>query len=203
MSILRDFAEGFLAMTVVIWILNIMTVVAFGHIWMGLSYFVILLIPMSMILYDHLRRRKSDVDGLRRMLLSLYGICLACWVFDIVTTHYAINIVSRAEELNPLGFPLGIFGALIFYGPASVFIYVLLFKSRHRLSLLAAFLLIVLSLYMSFMNLGAGLENLGFSSNYLPVLLEMIFALGAVLMKSAIGFLMQKRSTHSSQAVQI
>ena len=203
MSILSDFAEGFLAMTVVIWILNIITVVVLGHIWMGISYFFVLLIPVSIILCTHLKRRKNNIDGLRRTLLSLYGVSLACWVFDIVTTHYAINIISRAEELNPLGFPFGVFGALIFYGPASVFIYVLLFQLRHKLSLLAAFLLTFLSLYMGFMNLGAGLENLGFSSNYFPVLLEMTFALLAVLTKSVLAFQMQKRSAHSSQAIQL
>jgi hypothetical protein len=203
MALLSNFAEGFLAMTVVIWILNIITVVAFGHIWMGLSYFFILLIPVFIILYAHLKRRRNNIDGLRRILLSLYGVCLACWVFDIVTTHYAINIISRAEELNPLGFPFGVFGALIFYGPASVFIYMLLFQLRHRLSLLATFLLTFLSLYMGFMNLGAGLENLGFSSNYFPVLLEMIFALLAVVMRSVLDFQMRKRSAHFSQAIRL
>jgi hypothetical protein len=195
MALLSDFAEGFLAMTTVIWILNIMTVVPFGHIWMGLSYFFVLLIPVSVLLYTHLKRKKNDVDSLRRLLLSLYGVCLACWVFDIVTTYYAINVKGGTEELNPLGFPFGVFGALVFYVPTSVFIYVLLFQLRHRLSLLVAFLLTFLSLYMGFMNLGAGLENLGFSSNYFPVLLEMTFALLAVLTRSLLAFQIRKRST--------
>lgn len=202
-ALLSDFAEGFLAMTVVIWILNIITVVPFGHMWMGLSYFFVLLIPVSMILYAHLKRRNSDIDGLRRILLSLFGVCIACWVFDVVTTHYVVNIIGRAEELNPLGFPFGVFGALIFYGPASVFIYVLLFKLKHRLSLLTAFLLAFLSLYMGFMNLRAGLENLGFLSDHIPVLLEMISALLAVVMKSVLGFRIRKGSTHFSQAIRL
>ena len=201
MALLSDFTEGFLVMTAVIWILNIMTVVPFGHIWMGLSYFFVLLIPVSVILYTHLKRKKNDIDGLRRLLLSLYGVCLACWVFDIVTTYYALNIIGGAKELNPLGFPFGVFGALIFYVPASVFIYVLLFQLRHRLSLLAAFLLTFLSLYMGFMNPGAGLENLGFSSNYFPLLLEMAFALLIILTKSAFTFQIRKRSTRSSRVV--
>lgn len=201
MTLPNDFAEGFLAMTVVIWTLNIMTVVAFGHVWMGLSYFFVLLIPISMILYTYLKHRKSDIDWIRRILLSLFGVCLACWVFDIVTTSYDLNIIGGVEELNPLGFPFGIFGALIFYLPASVFIYVLLFQLRHRLSLLAATLLTVLSLYMGFKNLGAGLENLGFSSNYSSVLLEMTFALLAVLTKSVLAFQRRKRSHCSSTFV--
>lgn len=144
--------------------------------------------------------RKNGIDGLRRLLISLCGLCFACWVFDVVTTHYALNVIGGFEESNPLGFPFGVFGALIFYVPASVFIYVLLFQLRHRLSLSVAFLLTFIALYMGFMNLGAGLQSLGFSSDPFPVLLEMTFALLAVLTRSGLAFQTRKRSTLSSKA---
>jgi hypothetical protein len=198
---LSYFAEGFLAMTFVIWIINIMTVVRFGHIWMGLLYFFVLLTPICMIIYTHLKGRKNNIDWLRRILLSLFGLCLACWVFDVATTYYVLYVIGGVEELNPLGFPLGVFGALAFYVPASVFIYLLLFQLRHRLSLLAAFSLTFLSLCMGFMNLGAGLENIGFSSDYFSVSLEMTFALLAVLMRPLLALQIWKGSTDSSKVI--
>jgi hypothetical protein len=63
MSLLSDFAEGFLAMTVVIWALNILTVVAYGHIWMGFSYFFVLLIPVAVILCAHGKAERTASMG--------------------------------------------------------------------------------------------------------------------------------------------
>ena len=62
-------------------------------------------------------------------------------------------------ELNPLGWPLGILGALAYYGPTLVFSYFLLFKIRENFSVYAAVPLTLLTLAMGTMNLLAGAQN--------------------------------------------
>jgi hypothetical protein len=80
-------------------------------------------------------------------------------MFDLVTTFYAINVTGLAVELNPLGWPLGILGALAYYAPTLVFSYVLLFKIKEKISLYAAIPLTLVTLGMSTMNLMAGAQN--------------------------------------------
>jgi hypothetical protein len=80
-------------------------------------------------------------------------------MFDIATTFYAINVTGLAIELNPLGWPWGILGALAFFGPSVVFSYFLLFRLREKVSLYAAFPLTLITLGMGMMNLVAGAQN--------------------------------------------
>jgi hypothetical protein len=96
---------------------------------------------------------------MRNLLFALQGAALAFWGFDLITTFYAINITGLAVELNPLGWPLGILGALAFYGPSLLFSYVLLFKLRDNIALYAAIPLTMLTMSMSVMNLFAGAQN--------------------------------------------
>jgi len=179
MSFLNDFAEGFLALTVVVGILNThLTLVVLTHMWLGLLFLMALLIPISIILYTHLSHQKNGVDKLRRMVVSLNGVALACWVFDVASTCYAIDILGGlggAVEQNPLGWPFGALGPLIFYVPVFVFTYLLLFRIKQKVSLFAAILLTLLVVFMGSMNLFAGLRNFGCSSFYLAVLLQIVF----------------------------
>lgn len=195
MSSLSDFAEGFLAMTVVIWILNILSVVGYhSYAWIGWVYVLVIAIPIPLIAYAHLQG-KSDVNRFRRILISMSGVPIACWVFDVSITCYVIDVRGWAVEVNPLGWPLGILGALLFYIPELAFMYLLLFKIKQKVSNFAAIFLTFLALFMGFMNLTAGLQNFGVSSAYLPVLLEMTFALIIILTKSKLTSLMKKRFT--------
>lgn len=92
-------------------------------------------------------------------LLYAYAVPFFCWAFDVFTTYHAI--ASRiAVENNPLGWPLGIVGALLFYVPALVFCYLLLFRFRGGLAGFSAVLITALALFLGVMNLGAGLHNL-------------------------------------------
>jgi len=83
-----------------------------------------------------------------------------CWVFDVITTYNAVVVLRAAVEMNPLGWPLGVVGALLFYVPALVFTYLLLFRVGNRLASWVAVLITVLALFFGVMNLGAGLHNL-------------------------------------------
>jgi len=105
-------------------------------------------------------------EKLGRILLCLYVVPFVFWAFDISTTFYAINVLEVAGEENPLGWPFGVLGALIFYVPALAFTYLLLFKVKDRYSPLAAILITALALFSGIMNLYAGLHNLGIISNF-------------------------------------
>ena len=91
---------------------------------------------------------------------------LCFWAFDVLTTLYAIDYLGVAEEMNPLGWPLGAWGALMFYIPAILFTYLLLFKIQNRYSNWIAALITVISLGLGVMNLLAGLHNIGVVSLY-------------------------------------
>jgi hypothetical protein len=130
---------------------------------------------MSLIASKCLRCRKnateklSDTEKLGRILLCFYVVPFVFWAFDISTTFYAINVLGVAGEENPLGWPLGVLGALIFYVPAVAFTYLLLFKVKDRYSPLAATLITALALFSGIMNLCAGLHNLNIISIRLMV----------------------------------
>jgi hypothetical protein len=163
MGSLKSLAQGFLVATGLIWVFNIAAIVLGGDAWLGLMYMLILLIPTSSIIILKLRNiNQTSQDGSekwRNLLFSFQGVALGFWMFDIITTFYAINVTRLAIELNPLGWPWGIFGAFAFYVPALVFSYVLLFKMKEKISLYAALLLTLLTLGMGFMNLVAGAQN--------------------------------------------
>ena len=95
----------------------------------------------------------------RNMLFSFQGVALAFWTFDLTTTFYAINVSGLAVELNPLGWPLGILGALSYYGPTIIGSYILLFRIKDRIAFYAAVPLTAVTLGMSAQNLMAGNQN--------------------------------------------
>ncbi len=164
MESLKGLAEGFLVATGLIGIFNVASLIHGGDAWLGITYLLILLMPASTLTYLKLRKTspKAALGGWarwRNLLFSLQGVALAFWVFDIATTFYAINVTGLAVELNPLGWPLGILGALAFYGPTLVFSYVLLFRMKESVSFYAAIPLTLVTLGMGAMNLVAGAEN--------------------------------------------
>ncbi len=163
MGSLKSLAQGFLVATGLIWIFNIAALILRGDAWLGLMYLLILLIPASSITILKLKNTKhtspDDSHKWRNLLFSFQGVALAFWMFDIITTFYAINVTSLAIELNPLGWPWGILGAFAFYGPTLVFSYVLLFKMKAKVSLCVALPLTLITLGMGTMNLVAGAQN--------------------------------------------
>ena len=177
MGSLADFANGFLMMIVIIWVFNTITFFALAWTWAGMFFLLILLIPMSIIVYEFLkfrgRKQKTDrVSILKQILIALYGACFASWIFDVGSTYYAIDILGAAKEQNPLGWPLGSLGALVFYIPALTFTYFLLVKVKHKYALLVSIILTSLTSYLGIMNLLAGISNFGFFVSSVPPYLE-------------------------------
>ena len=163
MGSLKSLAQGFLVATGLIWIFNVAALIYGGDTWLGLMYLLILLTPASGILILKLKNTNhappDDSHKWRNMLFSFQGVALGFWMFDIITTFYAINVTRSAIELNPLGWPWGILGAFAFYGPTLVFSYILLFKMKEKVSLYAALPLTLITLAMGVMNLVAGAQN--------------------------------------------
>jgi hypothetical protein len=164
MGSLKSLAQGFLVATGLIWIFNIAVLIKGGDAWLGLMYLLILLIPASSITYLKLKNTNPKIvpetsEKWRNLLFSFQGVALAFWIFDIVTTFYAINVTGLAIELNPLGWPVGILGAFAFYGPTLICSYVLLFKIKESISFFSAIPLTLVTLGMGTMNLVAGAQN--------------------------------------------
>ena len=163
MGSLKSLAQGFLVATGLIWIFNVASLIRDGDAWLGLMYLLILLIPASSIIMLKLKNTnhapRDNSRKWRNLLFSFQGVALGFWTFDIITTIYAINVTGLAIELNPLGWPWGILGALAFYGPTLVFSYVLLFRLKDKISFYAALPLTLLTLGMGVMNLVAGAQN--------------------------------------------
>ena len=165
---LKSIAKGFFAMTAATSIFSITALVRSGDAWLGLLYFLILIIPLSAAVYFWRGRRnrvsiRADSYGeWSHILFALLGVALACWAYDLATTFYAIDVARVAFEVNPLGWPLGALGALAYYGPTVTLTYVLLFRIRQKMSLYAAVPMTIVALCMGAMNLNAGVNNFGF-----------------------------------------
>ena len=163
MRSLESLASGFLVAAGLVCFFSIMALVRGGDAWLGLTYLLILLIPATSITILKLKNNNPVLlEGAakwRNLLFAFQGVALGFWMFDILTTFYAINVAGLAVELNPLGWPLGILGAFAFYGPTLLFSYVLLFRIKESFSLYAAVLLTLITLGMGTMNLVAGAQN--------------------------------------------
>jgi hypothetical protein len=189
-------------MAAIIIIYCIVSLVRVGESWLGLLYLLILVLPFSYfgLLWRKQKRTSSEksasIEKWKKLLFALQGTALACWAFDISTTFYAINVTRLAAEVNPLGWPFGIVGALVFYAPTLVFSYFLISKSRDKLSLYVGSAISFLVVYMGFMNLGAGAQNLVFFLNTVslperlrfPLLALMVFTDGAFLASQLMHF---------------
>jgi hypothetical protein len=161
---LKSIAQGYLAATALIMSLNIASLMKSGDTWLALLYLLISLIPAGSLIYLKFANKNSTAHPLpdekwRNLLFSFQGVALAFWTFDLTTTFYAINVTGLAVELNPLGWPLGILGALAYYGPTIIGSYMLLFKIKDRIAFYAAIPLTLVTLGMSAQNLMAGNQN--------------------------------------------
>lgn len=165
-------------MSVAILTIAIAALLTLGHAWTATVLFLTLPIPVSVLVYDYLRRRRSSSERFlgahrfRQIAVALCGVSFACWLFDVATTYYAIDVLGVAGELNPLGWPSGALGALLFYVPAFGFVYWLLCRVQRGYSLVAASLVAALTVFIGSMNLYAGFHNfsLGLTfSESLPV----------------------------------
>jgi hypothetical protein len=176
MNSLVSIAKGFFAMAATIALFSIAALIRSGDAWLGMLYFLILLIPLSAVVYLwHANRTLTSSVGfyekLSHLLFALLGVALACWAYDLATTFYAIDVARVAFEVNPLGWPLGAVGALVYYVPTVILTYVLLFKLKQKISVYAAIPITLVALLMGSMNLQAGIGNFQFfiMTAWLPV----------------------------------
>jgi hypothetical protein len=158
---LKSLAQGFLVATGLIWMCNAFALLLGGDGWLGLMYILIMIIPISSLIILKLNRNSPEnkSNRWRNLLFSFQGVALGFWLFDVLTTYYAINVVRNSIELNPLGWPWGILGAAAFYLPMLLFSYVLLFRLKEKISFYAAVPLTMLTVGMGLMNLVAGSQN--------------------------------------------
>ncbi len=163
MGALKSLGQGFLVATAIIWTCNIAELTRTGNGALGLLYLLIMLIPITSLLYLRSKQPKNTTvepsRKWRELIFSFQGVALACWTFDLLTTYYAIDVTRLAVEINPLGWPMGILGAFAYYGPTLVLSYFLLFKVKEGISLYAAVPMTMVMLAMGSMNLIAGAEN--------------------------------------------
>lgn len=184
---LNGFIQGFSVMLVAIWIYNIIALVLAGDALTAALFFLILLMPISIIIYTFSKRQENSseeatvYEKLKTFLIPLHGAAFACWSFDISTTFYAIDVVRKATELNPLGWPLGAVGALIFYIPAIIFTYTLLFRIKQKESLIVAAVITVLAACLGLMNFNAGAQNFRFFLNSVSFTMEGYYFLFSVV----------------------
>jgi hypothetical protein len=139
-----------------------------GDAWLGALYLLILLMPLSSAAYFWRKQKLNQTPKSHStlkyggVLFALQGAALACWAYDLATTCYAVDVARIAYELNPLGWPLGALGALVYYAPAVAFTYLLLFRFKDKTSYYAAVPMAAISLCMGAMNLYAGIGNFHF-----------------------------------------
>ena len=155
---------------------------------------LVLVIPVSIIGYKIVKwkteaEKTNGFDMLRQILISVYGVSFAAWTFDVGTTYYVLDVLGAATEQNPLGWPLGALGALIFYIPAIVFTYLLLFKIRKRYALWVAVLITGITLYLGLLNFIAGSQNFGFIDHIVPSVSEIYNYLFITILLGDIIFL--------------
>lgn len=181
-TVLINLLRGFFVMTALIAVYCIFSLVKVGESWLGLLYFLILLLPLSHFVSVCLKERGTENNDGRserwgKRLFIMQGTALACWAFDIFTTFYAINVTHLASEINPLGWPLGIVGALIFYGPTLLFSHILISRINGGLSFFVVTAISSLMFCMGLLNLMAGVQNLVFFLNTvnLPIALRYPF----------------------------
>ena len=128
---------------------------------LSLSLAIPLLIRGVKFLKKILRIKQAQnlVFVAKKFIMSVQGVALACWVFDIVTTFFSVNARGNVE-INPLGWPFGIIGAAVYYIPAIIGVNYLLFKSNSKgLSFFVALIITAVTLFMASNNFNAGFLN--------------------------------------------
>lgn len=171
MRAVASMIKGLTVTASLIMIYTAIRLMSVGDKWLGFSYLLIGFLTFSSLAILHLKTKRfagdysSKSEKWRHTLYFLQGAVLACWIFDIATTFYAINITRLAKEINPLGWPLGILGALAFYGPVLILTGFLM-RSRETFALYGATACTILAFFMGTMNFNAGAQNLVFFLNF-------------------------------------
>jgi hypothetical protein len=162
----KPLLQGFLLTATAISIFLTLTFLpSFTTVWLGLPVVCMLAAPFTincMLLLNKASQKRSDkevVKQVKAVLMGLQGFALACWFLDVLTTVFVLDVRSIGIEINPLGWPFGIIGAAVYYIPALIGGYFLLYKIKTKGSFYGAAGLTVLTLYMASNNLFAGINN--------------------------------------------
>ncbi len=91
--------------------------------------------------------------------MGIQGFGFACWFLDVITTFTVIDVRGIGTELNSLGWPYGIMGALLFYIPTTIGVYYLSHKIKSKGAFYGAVFLTAVTLFMASQNFVAGLIN--------------------------------------------
>jgi hypothetical protein len=171
-------------------------------VWVALTCFLFLSLPLlirAILFLKSLggKNQTKTIDKVKNFIWAFQGVALACWSFDVGTTFFSVNVRGDVE-LNPLGWPLGIIGAAAYYIPAVIGVYFLLYKTKSKSSFYAAVVLTVLTLFMGYMNLNAGMTNFAHlrlfnSLEPHPELIDAWLATGSILSALNIVDIMKTR----------
>jgi hypothetical protein len=164
---LKSLTKGFFAATTTIAFLSIIELARNGNPTIALVLLLTLIIPLTYGIYLWHRKKgiseNTDVTKkLGNILFALQGAAIACWIFDLATTFYAIDLAKIAYEINPLGWPFGALGALTYYGPTITLSYILIYRFKQKISIYVAIPITFVAFCMGAMNLRAGINNFGF-----------------------------------------
>jgi hypothetical protein len=167
MSSVRTVWRGFVASSSLLClIITLLWLPHYMGLWASLACFTILAVPFilnSLKTLNHsTQNNHSPQDTVRTVkasLMALQGLGFACWLFDVISTIFIINIQQVAIELNLLGWPLSALGALIFYVPMVLVTYILLYRAKTKLSFYVAVMISVLVLFVGALNINASLYN--------------------------------------------
>jgi len=167
MQSLKSIGTGFFATTTAIGFLSIIKLARSGNPIIASILLLTLIIPLTSGCYLWHRKKgfPENIDAISKwgnFLFALQGAALACWIFDLITTFYAVDITKMAFEINPLGWPLGALGALAYYGPTITLSYILIYRINQKVSLYGAIPITFVALYMGSMNFNAGINNFEF-----------------------------------------
>ncbi len=162
----KNVAQGFIATASAICIFETIVANFLPNLWLVLLLFLVLAVPLTVNLLMALRSFKAKkpvqekVKQTKNVLMALQGFGLACWFFDVLSTILVIDVKHTSSELNPLGWPLGAFGALVYFLPITFISYFLLFKLKSKESFYGVLLITGVSVFMGLRNLGASFYNL-------------------------------------------
>jgi hypothetical protein len=155
MSVLDSFVKVFSAVLIAFWFLAIAGYLFSGWSSVSVLIFLTVFIPVFVLVSEF-----RHVLEFRRFLSCVYVFPFVFWGFDVATTFLAINVYGVAAEANPLGWPWGALGGLVFYIPSYAFTYWLSQGEKSRYRLLVAVLITGLACYVGITNFLAGLHNL-------------------------------------------
>jgi hypothetical protein len=200
----KSIALGFSATTILVWTCNITCLISAHNSWLATFGVVAVLLCLSAVVSLWLNKKTRTQtpsvpdERWRSMLFALQGAALACWIFDLATTYYAIDVTRVAWEVNPLGWPLGMLGALAYYGPTLTLSYILLFRIKEKIAVYAAVPVTFVALCMGLMNLNAGTLNIAIFTGTASVAAEVGYGLLALIIVA--GFTFPRLITRQQQS---